>query len=170
MSRLQASGQIGISWSSLIYFDTKKKGLKNYVFRLLSIKVGLQSDPPPPPQRRKKIFTFTGLGLEDLLWATALVLHCLDDDSSGASSPPRGFEAPPLQAGQLARAPGWPHSQMAISFKTEKFKQLQCEKKEPKKRTRCRLEWSGPGRHFSRHLYTSSNHHNHPTGTCISSR
>lgn len=64
--------------------------------------------------------TFTGLSLEDLLRAAALVLRRLDDDGTRASSPPCGLEAPPLQAGQLARAPGRPHSQMAISLKMEK--------------------------------------------------
>ncbi len=49
--------------------------------------------------------TFTWLGFKDLLWAAALVLHDLNDHSSGASLSTSGLKASPLQAGQLARTP-----------------------------------------------------------------
>lgn len=59
--------------------------------------------------------TFAGLRLKGLMWAAALILHDLNDHSSGAGLATSGLEAPPLQAGQLARAPRGPLSQMAVS-------------------------------------------------------
>lgn len=90
-----------------------------------------------PREKKNKIFcTFTGLGLEDLLRAAALVLRRLDDDGSRASAPPCGLEAPPLQAGQLAGAPGRPHSQMTISLETEKHGETTRMKKTKQKQRR----------------------------------
>lgn len=59
--------------------------------------------------------TFTGLGLKDLMRAAVLILHVLNNHGSGARLATGGFKAPPLQAGQLARAPRRPLSQMAVS-------------------------------------------------------
>lgn len=64
--------------------------------------------------------TFAGPGFKDLVWAAGLVLHDLNDHSSGASLATGGLEAPPLQAGQLAGAPQGPVSQMAVSFEGNK--------------------------------------------------
>lgn len=54
------------------------------------------------------------------MWAAALVFHDLNDHSSGAGLATSGLKAPPLQAGQLARTPRWPLSQMAVSWGEKK--------------------------------------------------
>lgn len=66
--------------------------------------------------------TFTRLSLKDLLWAAALVLHGLDYHSSRTSLAPCCLKASPFKAGQLARAPGRPHSQMAVSLRRRRKK------------------------------------------------
>lgn len=65
------------------------------------------------------VSTFTRLSLKDLLWAAALVLHGLDYHSSRTSLASRRLKASPFKAGQLARAPGRPHGQMAVSLKRQ---------------------------------------------------
>lgn len=60
--------------------------------------------------------TFTRLCLKHLMWAAALVLHDLNDHSLRASLATGGLKTSPLHAGQLAGAPRWPHSQMAVSW------------------------------------------------------
>lgn len=52
--------------------------------------------------------TFTRPAFIHLMWAAAFVLQDLNDHSSGTSMAAGGFEAPPLQAGQLAGAPRRP--------------------------------------------------------------
>lgn len=54
--------------------------------------------------------TFTWLAFIHLMRAAAFVLQDLNDHSSGTSVAAGGFEAPPLQAGQLAGAPRRPDS------------------------------------------------------------
>lgn len=64
--------------------------------------------------------TFTGLGLKDLVRTRALVLHDLNDHSSGAGLATSGLKATTLQASQLTSAPRWPLSQMAVSWGQKK--------------------------------------------------